>query len=283
MVPHITAYKTPQEFLNKTSAFLEQKELENNLIIGLCNGFPDKTKVHEGCVFINASDQHQIQASSIKTISKAIVSGATKRPEPMKALADYYLSEGITLSGVVGERFCAEAFSAFYGRPQSREVTMLVHQLASVNQLPLPAGKMELANAADTELLTAWSVEFQEDADTFPRQSKAAIFKNTEARIQAGHFFKWVVRGEVVSMAAIVRKTRNIGIVGLVYTPKTLRGKGYATGIVSTISAHILQKGYQYCGLFTDVANPTSNSIYRKIGYVPVTEFKDIEYGPKSP
>jgi hypothetical protein len=32
---------------------------------------------------------------------------------------------------------------------------------------------------------------------------------------------------------------------------------------------------WQFCPLFTDLANPTSNSIYRKIGYKPVGDFHD--------
>src|SRR6185312_6720786 len=103
--------------------------------------------------------------------------------------------------------------------------------------------------------------------------------KSTKTRIESGNFFKWVVDGEIVSMAALIRKTKNIGIVGFVYTPNHLRGKGYATTCVWKLSEHILDSGFKYCGLFTDAANPTSNKIYRNIGYLPVTEFNEIKLG----
>ena len=53
-------------------------------------------------------------------------------------------------------------------------------------------------------------------------------------------------------------------------TPPERREHGYATSCVHALSALLLSRGHEYCGLYTDLANPTSNSIYRKIGYTPV-------------
>jgi uncharacterized protein len=71
---------------------------------------------------------------------------------------------------------------------------------------------------------------------------------------------------------------QNAGIVGLVYTPEKYRRNGYATNHVQRLIEYILQKGFIYCGLFTDKANPISNHIYKKIGYEPITEYLDIGY-----
>jgi predicted GNAT family acetyltransferase len=46
---------------------------------------------------------------------------------------------------------------------------------------------------------------------------------------------------------------------------------------VAGISRHLLSMGKSRCVLFTDLANPVSNSIYAKIGYTPVCDFD--EYG----
>ena len=55
-----------------------------------------------------------------------------------------------------------------------------------------------------------------------------------------------------------------------VYTPPTFRRQGYATSCVASLSHRLLDEGYQYCTLYTDLSNPTSNSVYQKIGYRPV-------------
>lgn len=40
----------------------------------------------------------------------------------------------------------------------------------------------------------------------------------------------------------------------------------------------MLDDGRRYYFLYTDLANPTSNSIYRKVGYELVSEVADVEF-----
>jgi predicted GNAT family acetyltransferase len=56
-----------------------------------------------------------------------------------------------------------------------------------------------------------------------------------------------------------------------VYTPPELRGRGYASALTAALTEQLLQRR-RFCYLYTDLANPTSNSIYRRIGYRPVTD-----------
>ena len=64
-----------------------------------------------------------------------------------------------------------------------------------------------------------------------------------------------------------------------VYTPPELRGHGYASAVVAALSQRLLDAGHQYCALYTDLANPTSNSIYQKIGYTPVSDAVEYAFG----
>ncbi|MGI6617918.1 MAG: GNAT family N-acetyltransferase [Saccharofermentanales bacterium] len=59
---------------------------------------------------------------------------------------------------------------------------------------------------------------------------------------------------------------------GFVYTSPYFRGKGYASSILAQLSQMALDKGFKKCALYTDLSNPTSNSIYTKIGDVPVCD-----------
>ena len=65
---------------------------------------------------------------------------------------------------------------------------------------------------------------------------------------------------------------------GPVYTPPPARGKGYATNCTAAVSQLLLDAGWAYCALFTDLDNPTSNSIYQKIGYRPVCDYADYHF-----
>jgi predicted GNAT family acetyltransferase len=41
---------------------------------------------------------------------------------------------------------------------------------------------------------------------------------------------------------------------------------------VAELTRRLIAGGRQFCFLFTDLANPTSNSIYQRVGYRPVTD-----------
>jgi GNAT superfamily N-acetyltransferase len=56
-----------------------------------------------------------------------------------------------------------------------------------------------------------------------------------------------------------------------VFTPPELRHRGYARACVGELSRQLKAEGLRVM-LFTDLANPTSNSIYRRIGYRAVGE-----------
>ena len=84
--------------------------------------------------------------------------------------------------------------------------------------------------------------------------------------------------GQPVSMAAKARPTINGITVNLVYTPPQFRRRGYATSCVARLSQLLLDSGWKFCTLFTDLANPTSNDIYQKVGYMPVCDFNECVF-----
>jgi len=78
-------------------------------------------------------------------------------------------------------------------------------------------------------------------------------------------------QGRIVSMAAKERPFMDMITVSYVYTPVSLRNQGYATTCVGMLT-ELLLKSYRLVTLYTDLSNPTSNSIYQKIGYRPVID-----------
>nr|WP_276538695.1 GNAT family N-acetyltransferase [Murimonas intestini] len=84
--------------------------------------------------------------------------------------------------------------------------------------------------------------------------------------------------GIPVSMAGYTREMQTAIGVAFVYTPPYYRGKGYASSCVAQISQIALDKGFTKCVLYTDLLNPISNSIYKKIGYRPVCDSLMLEF-----
>ena len=82
----------------------------------------------------------------------------------------------------------------------------------------------------------------------------------------------WEVEGDIVAMTGRARPTDNGVSINYVYTALDQRGNGYATSLVAHQSKWLLENGYGLCFLYTDLANPTSNRIYERIGYRQVAE-----------
>jgi predicted GNAT family acetyltransferase len=63
-----------------------------------------------------------------------------------------------------------------------------------------------------------------------------------------------------------------------VYTPPELRGRGYASALTAALTGTLLDGGRRCCFLFTDLANPTSNRLYERIGYERVADVDEYTF-----
>lgn len=97
-------------------------------------------------------------------------------------------------------------------------------------------------------------------------------------RLADGDYRIWEDGGEPVSYAARSRPTPTGMAINAVYTPKALRGKGYATSCVAALCHEILAAGKRFCTLFADVENPTVNGIYQRLGFEPLGEFVELDF-----
>jgi uncharacterized protein len=128
---------------------------------------------------------------------------------------------------------------------------------------------------ADRELAERWFIDFSMEAlgeADFPE-----IQKSVNRRIREGTLYLWE-DGRPVSMAGCGRPLAHGVAVGPVYTPPEFRCQGYATACVATLSSQLLAQGWQYCNLFTNLANPISNAVYQRIGYQPVADYTEYDF-----
>ena len=132
-------------------------------------------------------------------------------------------------------------------------------------------GQLRPATKDDQDLVEHWSNGFYDDTgvnEVSPRL--------VERLITGKQLFIWE-DGEPKSLVAGVGRTAHGIRVTFVYTPPELRHQGYATSCVAELSRRYLAEGLQFCFLYTDLSNPTSNSIYQRIGYQQVCEVVDYE------
>ena len=62
------------------------------------------------------------------------------------------------------------------------------------------------------------------------------------------------------------------------FTPVDCRGHGYGSAITAAAAALAKRRGVADVVLFADLANPTSNGIYQKIGFEAVADSVRFEF-----
>jgi predicted GNAT family acetyltransferase len=149
-----------------------------------------------------------------------------------------------------------------------------LHQLMPPE--PPPAGSARLAGRDDLDLVMAWMQAFRDEAE--PRAASPTR-EMQQRRIDLCLYWLWLdPTGEPVSMAGRNVTIAGVSRVGPVYTPPEHRRHGYAAGVTAACSRHALDTGTEQVILFTDLSNPTSNGVYRRLGYQPLDDRLVLRY-----
>ncbi|MFF9347821.1 GNAT family N-acetyltransferase [Streptomyces sp. NPDC014734] len=172
-------------------------------------------------------------------------------------------------TGVNADRATAEALAAALpGRRRVLQEQRLYRLGTLVPPRPAPPGRARTAVPDDRELLVAWHLAFGEQTG----QSGSPVGRLVDERTASGGLTLWEDGGVPVSMAGVSPRVAGTVRVATVYTPPEHRGRGYAAAVTARASRAARQAGAAEVLLFTDLANPTSNGVYRRIGYRPVSD-----------
>jgi predicted GNAT family acetyltransferase len=201
--------------------------------------------------------------------------------EAVTGLAGELAAAGRRIHGLNAEAQAAAAFAQAWRRLTGNAATvhrmMRLYRLASlVRPNPAPEGKPRVAGEQDRDLLTAWSAAFLREVGDEVRGHSVAV----DERLGYGGLTVWEARGAPVSMAGITRIVSRMVRVGAVYTPPGLRGRGYAGGVTAAVSQAARDAGAAEVVLYTDLANPTSNALYERLGYRPVEDRTELSFAP---
>jgi ribosomal protein S18 acetylase RimI-like enzyme len=198
-----------------------------------------------------------------------------------RCLVDALGDVGCELPGVdglaPGPVLFAQAWTARQGRKARQAMALGLHVLGGDEVVRAPhavPGGLVRAGRADAELVTRWLLEF--DVDAHPtgagRSGPDAQARFAADALDAGQVWLWTIDGRPVATALNHPATGGVARVSGVYTPPELRGRGYAGACVAALTRQLLDGGATACALYTDLANPTSNGVYRRIGYRQIGE-----------
>lgn len=277
-------------FLDAAQTMLERDEVTNALVLGTClrmRQHPERVKREPFLCLVRDGDR-PVAAAMITPPFKLVLSCAEPDPAPCLAVIAGVLSErGWRMPGVLGPAPLSRAFARLWAgltgvtaRPGMHERAF---ELRRVNPPRVAGGRPRHATLEDVGLMAAWFAAFAEEAGV-ERLSLAEAEENARVRIADANLFVWEDDPDgawrVRCLVGRGRPTARGMTIAPVYTPPEWRGRGYASNLVAHVSTLILQEGKDFVTLFTDLANPTSNSIYMRIGFEPRCDFDEWLFEP---
>jgi hypothetical protein len=280
---HYTEYANVHNFLAVAEPYLMQDECANSLMLGICLRLvkqPDFDS--EPPFFATVSSANGLHIAALRTPPRKNLHIYAANAEKLDGLDTFVHHASRSEAGVPAvfalvpvARAFARAWTRESGTTAREGTRQRVHRLETVVHPNYPPGEMRPATEDDLDLVREWACRFQRDCFHEPPDERTYV--DAEKRVADRTLFLWD-DGTPRAMAARNRPTPNGECISYVYTPPEQRNNGYASAVVARLSQTILGEGKSFCTLFMDLGNPTSNSIYRKIGYMGVADYLDIGF-----
>jgi hypothetical protein len=208
-------------------------------------------------------------------------------PGQADSLAARLAALGHPLSTVSADHGTATAFAGAWQRhtgavPGLRDTRLRLYRLGTLTPPePLPEGRGRVLGEQDLELVMSWCGAFAEAVgEAVP--VNAGSWAGT--RFADKRYTLWETPdGTPVSIAGMNPMIGGQIQVDVVYTPARLRGRGYAGAVTAEVSRAALAAGAREVVLFADLSNPTSNALYRRLGYRTLTDWAVYDFSGAAP
>ena len=276
-------FNDPLNYQRRIKKALVRREAENNLVLGiLANLIAGEYSDIQPYLAV-FQESGQVQAAALCTPPWPVLVSYENPPPGEKVLkamlADMKEVLQDDFTGLSGNKEFVSSLVSCWEEESSKEallkMAMRIYKLEEVIPVDNVPGKMRKMEAEDQALVENWYAGFNRETGSEipdPKRIQKQVRAYLTADPSQRGLMIWEVEGRPVSMAGYAGPTPNGIRVGAVYTPPGLRKNGYASAVTAGLSQYLLDQGRQFCFLFTDLLNPTSNHIYQEIGYRPVCD-----------
>lgn len=265
-------HQSADAFLSRAESWLLQREAEHNLLLGIAAQL--RATPSAPAYFATLEHDGEVVGCAFRTPPYKL--GVTRMPTgAAEALAADVVTIYDHTPAVLGPEAVASVVAGEIARLEGKQtepgMRQRIYELREVvRPWNPPPGRLRLAQPSDFEVLAQWLDAFAQETNHGPGD----VRNYTQAHIANKTVFIWDDNGPKTT--ALWSGLTPHGVrVGFVYTPPESRGRGYASVCVADASQRALDSGYEFCCLYTDLSNPTSNDIYQKIGYKPIADVVD--------
>ena len=264
-------------FLERASDFLLVREAEHNLILGLSGRLRTDPRLYgEDPYFAVALEGDRVVGVTMRTPPHNLILSLIDDDAALELIAADAQALFGSLPGVIGPKEPVARFARLWKERTGTSARIGIQQrVYRASEVVLPegaSGSMRTYEEDDRDLVVGWMDAFLHEAMPHGGPEDAVGWLERNRSSADSGIVLWVEGGDPVSFSGHGGPTPNGIRVGPVYTPPELRRRGYASALVAEQTQMLLGAGRKFCFLFTDLANPTSNSIYQRIGYEAVSD-----------
>jgi uncharacterized protein len=264
----VTATDDASEALRRAGHHLTARPVEHNLVLSLLHQRVASPEAGRYWTVLRGGEVVGFGMQSPRTLRALLTPmsrGATD------ALAGAVAAEPDTaLPGVTAEAGTAAAFAGRWSElvpaPVTPEEGQRLYRLGSPRPAAEVPGRLRPAGEQDRDLMVSWRAAFHTDV-RFHSADPAAVARD----IRAGQVFVWDDDGPA-GTARATAGVAGVSRIGFVYTPPERRRRGYAAACVAALADRLRRGEGLDCVLYTQLDNPTSNGIYRRLGFDAVAE-----------
>jgi uncharacterized protein len=275
----VRRFADPAEYGEVAIPFLAAHEAENCLQLGLISTLSRGGSIYEGNNYFAVVESGGAPiGAALMTPPFGPVVSRIDDPVAIGVLIEDLRSHRDDVPTVLAPaetaRSFAERWATITGKTAELAVAERIFQLTSVIPPKAAPGGFREAGDGDRTLLAQLVQAFYLESS-----GPGAVHLGEEERVVASRLGKeltgywlWEVDGRAVAMAGYGNPSTRGIVIGPVYTIPEFRGCGYASALTAALSQNLLDRGRSFVCLFTNLANPIANHVYKKIGYEPVID-----------
>lgn len=180
---------------------------------------------------------------------------------------------GHEFSGLIASSWAAEIFKEVCPMPVVRSWEMASLYLDKPINYKYKS-KLVIPNIKDLAMISIWIKEFY-------REALSSDIKNEEkiARVLIGKKQLYCLEAEGIGLTAMAMSipVAEMGRLNLIYTPPSLRGRGYAREITASI-ATLVQNSGKLPVLYARLENKAAIELYKSLGFLEAGRLVELKF-----